>query len=147
MTTPSVKSIMSSKVEWVQPSTSLDKIAQTMKERDVGCVLVGENDKLIGIVTDRDIALRAIAAAKHPAQTTAKDIMTKGVLYCKETDTVDAAAANMAKNLVRRLVVLDDKKRLVGIISLGDLATVKATQTALGSALGDICRPSPKKAA
>ena len=84
---------------------------------------VGENDRLIGMITDRDLAIRAVAEGKDPNRATVKDIMSPRVLYCYEDDDTKEAARSMGKNQVRRLPVLNRKKRLVGILSLGDLAT------------------------
>ncbi len=142
-----VKDIMTSKVEWVKPETKLSEIATRMQQNDCGSVLIGENDRLVGVVTDRDIVTRAVAKGLG-ADVQAKQIMSTKVLYCMEGDSIEDAAENMAKAQVRRLVVLNDKKRMVGILSLGDIASAAAaTAAAAGSALNQICKTGMKKAA
>lgn len=140
-----VKEIMTSKVELVKPEARLTEIATKMQASDCGSVLIGENDRLVGIVTDRDIILRAVAKGLNPADVTAKQIMSTKVLYCAEDDGIDAVAENMARAQVRRLVVLNSQKRMVGIVSLGDIAAAEAK--AIGAAFGAICKGSMKKAA
>jgi CBS domain-containing protein len=134
-----IKDIMSTDVEVVTPDTLIHEIAQKMQQRDCGCVVVVENDRMVGMITDRDIALRCVANAHIPAETTAKDVMTPEILYCRDTDNADEVARNMGKNKVRRMPVLNAEKRLVGIVSLGDLASHSNHQLC-GETLGDICR-------
>lgn len=141
----SVKDVMTSRVEWVKPDTKLSEIATRMQQNDCGSVLIGEGDRLVGVVTDRDIVLRAVAKGLNPAETTAKQVMSSKVLYCTETDTIDAVAQNMAKAQVRRLVVLNAQKRMVGVVSIGDISS--ANTQATGSAMSEICKDSMKKAA
>ena len=136
-----IKDIMSRDVEVVTPDTSLHEVAQKMRKRDCGAVLVATNDKLVGVITDRDIAIRCVAEAHHPSETTAQQVMSPEVLYCRDTDEAADVARNMSDNKVRRLVVLDENKRMVGIVSLGDLAIVSADHNICGTALGLICHP------
>lgn len=140
-----VKDVMTSKVEWVKPETKLSEIAKTMQKSDCGSVLIGENDRLVGVVTDRDIVTRAVAKGLNPSDVSASQIMSSKVLYCSESDSLEDVADNMAKAQVRRLVVLNDKKRMVGIVSLGDVACEAAQ--ASGPALSEICKTQMKKAA
>lgn len=139
--------VMCKDVAWVAPATSLIEVAKKMQASDCGCILVGENDRLTGVITDRDIVLRCIAAGKSLDQCKASDTMTAKVLYCLQSDSLDSVAQNMADNQVRRLVVLDDNKRMVGIVSLGDVACSSVSESVTGSALGEICRSDMKKAA
>src|SRR5579885_1617400 len=115
------KDVMSRKPEFLPPSATLKQAADQMRTHDYGFLPVGENDRLIGALTDRDIAIRAVAEGRDPAKTTVKDIMTKGIHYCFETDSLEDVAQQMEKLQVRRLVVLNKDKRLTGIISFGDL--------------------------
>jgi len=117
-----VKDAMHKGVEWVEPDTPISKIAAKMKTLDVGAIPVGENDHLIGMVTDRDIACRGMADSKEPAKLTARDVMTKGIIYCKENEDLADAVRIMEQKKVRRLPVLNDEKRMVGILSLGDVS-------------------------
>lgn len=136
-----IKDIMSSNVEIVSPDTLLHEVAKKMQSSDCGSVLVGEGDRLIGVITDRDLALRCVAESHHPAETKADQVMTKQILYCRDTDSMEEVALDMTKNKVRRLPVLDKDKRLVGIVSLGDLAVHSTDEhhRICGKALGHIC--------
>jgi len=89
---------------------------------DVGSLPVGENDRLIGMVTDRDIVCRGLAGGKDPSTLTARDVMTTGIVYCQADDDVGTAMDTMTKKKIRRLTVLDGNKRMVGMLSLGDLS-------------------------
>jgi CBS domain-containing protein len=109
-------------VVWVSPETSLLEIAHMMQQQDIGSVPVGENDRLIGMVTDRDIVCRGVANGKDIAELTARDVMTKGIAYCKEENDIEEALELMEKHKIRRLPVIDENKRMVGILSLGDIS-------------------------
>lgn len=136
-----IKDIMSTRVEIVAPGTLLHEVAKKMQASDCGSVLVGENDRLVGMITDRDLALRCVAESHDPEEMTAAQVMTKEILYCRDTDSVEDATLNMTENKVRRLPVLDKDKRLVGIISLGDIAVHSTDEhhRICGKALGTIC--------
>lgn len=136
-----IKDIMTKNVEIVLPSSLLTEVAQKMQKRDCGCVLVVDKDRIVGIVTDRDLALRCIAKSHDPAGTTAENVMSSEILYCRDTDDADAVTKNMGENKVRRLAVLDSNKRLVGIVTLGDLAS-HTNHKLCGAVLGEICRAS-----
>lgn len=142
-----IKEVMTKDVQWVAPTAKLTEVAKKMQDADCGCVLVGEKDKLIGVITDRDIITRSVAKGLNPAQTEAKAVMSSKVLYCREGDAIDATIKNMAKNKVRRLLVVDVNKRMTGIVSLGDLAATSAGQEVSGPALAQICESGAKKAA
>ena len=117
-----VSEVMHRGVNWVAPDASLAQIAKIMKNDDVGAVPVGENDRLIGMVTDRDIALRALASDRDTASLTARDVLTKGIVYCRTDETVEDAIRLMESKQIRRLPVIDDKKRMVGMLSVGDIS-------------------------
>jgi CBS domain-containing protein len=117
-----VKRAMHKGVVWVSPDTSLLEIAQKMQEQDIGAVPVGENDKLIGIVTDRDIVCRGVVQGTDFSKMTARDVMTKGITYCNEDHDLEEALEVMEKNKIRRLPVINENKRMVGILSLGDIS-------------------------
>jgi CBS domain-containing protein len=134
-----IKDIMSKDVEVVPPDAPLHEVAQKMQQRDCGCVIVVKDDRLVGMITDRDIALRCVAKSHDPVTTQAKDVMSPEILYCMDTDNADDVARNMGENKVRRLPVLDANKRLVGIVTLGDLASY-TNHTLCGEVLGTICR-------
>lgn len=136
-----IKDIMSINVQIVSPDTLLHEVAQKMRQGDCGSILVAKDDRLLGVITDRDLALRCVAESHHPEETTAEKVMTSEILYCRDTDEMEDVALNMTKNKVRRLPVLDKNKRLVGIVSLGDMASNSTDQHHLicGRALGFIC--------
>ncbi len=117
-----VKRAMHKGAMWISPETPLLEIAKTMKEQDIGALPVGENDRLIGMVTDRDIVCRGVASGAGLAKLTARDVMTKGITYCKEEHEIEEALELMERNRIRRLPVIDGGKRMVGILSLGDIS-------------------------
>jgi len=135
-----VNEAMTNDVKIASPNETIRDAARLMAQIDAGVLPVGQNDRLVGMITDRDIAIRAVAADKGP-QTPIRDIMSKEVLYCFEDDEVDDVVQNMADIKVRRLPVLNHEKRLVGILSLGDIALSDGAGTA-GSALCGISEPS-----
>ena len=136
---------MTKTVELANPNMSLKEAAQKMKAGDFGALPVGENDRLIGMVTDRDIAIRAVAEGKD-SSTSIRDIMSKKLLYCYEDQDTRDVVTNMADNGVRRLPVLNRDKRLVGIVSLGDVAGAKKEWAHAGEALYQISRHKNKQA-
>jgi len=138
-----VKDVMTRGAECVKPSNSLQEAAQRMKALDVGPLPVcGDNDRLVGMITDRDITIRAVAEGCDPGKTTVKDVMTPDVVYCYEDQDVKEAARQMKDNQVRRLIVLNRDKRLVGIVSLGDLAVETGDRHLVGDALETVSQPS-----
>ena len=130
------KEAMHKGVEWVSPDTPLIAIAKKMLEQDIGAVPIGENDRLIGMVTDRDIALRAVANGKDVSRLTARDVMTEGIVWCRDIDEVNQAADVMQTRQVRRLPVIDQNKRMIGILSLGDISHSASKRTAAEVARG-----------
>lgn len=117
-----VKEAMHKGAEWVSPETPLAQLAKKMKELDIGSIPVGENDRLIGMVTDRDITCRAVANSKDISSLTARDVMSKGIIYCTDTEDLDDALRLMEVNRIRRLPVINDKRRMVGMLSIGDVS-------------------------
>jgi CBS domain-containing protein len=117
-----VKQVMHKGVTWMTPETTLADVARQMKRKDVGAIPVGKNDRLVGMVTDRDIVCRGLANGKTNQKLNAGDVMTKGIIYCSADDDVTKALRIMKAKKIRRLPVIDAKKRMVGILSLGDIA-------------------------
>jgi CBS domain-containing protein len=134
-----VREVMSVQVNVANPRQSIREAAQMMAKIDAGALPVGENDRLVGMITDRDIAVRAVAAGKGP-ETPIREVMSTDVKYCFADDEVDEVAHNMADIKLRRLPVLDDRKRLVGIISLADIALAEGPSPA-GHAICGISEP------
>lgn len=117
-----VKEAMHKGVDWVSPDTPLTEIAKLMKAHDVGCVPIGEDDKLVGMVTDRDIVCKGLADGGFDADSAvARDVMTEGIHCCREDDDLAKAVHHMEQLQVRRLPVINKSKRMVGIITLGDV--------------------------
>ncbi len=117
-----VKDAMHTGVEWVAPSTLLPDLARLMQKHDIGAIPVGENDKLIGMVTDRDIVCRGVGNGKDVSKLTARDVMTPNIVWCHADEDLDDATRIMENKKIRRLPVIDKNKRMVGILSLGDIS-------------------------
>jgi CBS domain-containing protein len=117
-----VKDAMHQGVYWVEPDTALTEIAQLMATHNIGAIPIGENDRLVGMVTERDIVCRGLAKGLELSNATARDVMTKGIFYTTETAEVAEAAAIMEKHKVRRLPVIDNRKRMTGMLSIGDVS-------------------------
>ena len=117
-----VKNAMHEGCEWVSPDTRITEIAKLMREADIGSVPVGENDKLIGMVTDRDICCKGVGNGHGIEKLTARDVMTEGIAWCRDSDDVEDAAEMMERRKIRRLPVIDKNKRMVGMLSLGDIS-------------------------
>ena len=136
-----VKDIMTKKPQFIHPETTLLEAAQLMNQQDFGFLPIGEDDKLVGMVTDRDLTIRGTAQGFDPKITPVNKVMTQKVLYVFETDDVEDALKNMQEQQIRRLIVLNDKtnKRMTGIISLGDCAKKSGNDESCGETLEKIC--------
>lgn len=117
-----VRDVMTREVNLASPEDTLKRAAQMMTDMDCGILPVGEDDRLVGMLTDRDIAVRAVAQGKSPTKCKVREVMSSEVKYIYEDESVEDAVRNMSNLQVRRLPVLNRGKRLVGIISLGDVA-------------------------
>ena len=135
-----VSEAMTRKVEIIDPNAPVGEAARRMRDDNVGALPVGENDRLIGIVTDRDIVVRGVADNRLGGTTAVRDLMSEHVYYCFDNDDLEQAAKIMAEHQVRRLPVLNQSKRLVGIVALADLALTPTE--ASHSALKGISEPS-----
>jgi CBS domain-containing protein len=131
---------MTRHVRIANPTQSICDAACMMAEVDAGALPVGEGDRLVGMITDRDIAIRAMAQGKGP-DTPVREVMSPEVCYCFEDQEIDEVPANMADVKLRRLPVLNGEKRLVGIISLGDLALSEDANGAASQALCGVSEP------
>jgi CBS domain-containing protein len=134
-----VSEVMTTNVKVAAPDQTLQQVAGMMADLDAGVIPVRDNDRLIGMITDRDIAVRAVAQGLPP-DTQVRQVMTKEIKYCFDDDNVDEVARNMADIKVRRLPVINHDKRLVGIFSLGDMAVADGPDNA-GVALCGISEP------
>ncbi|TIP28823.1 MAG: CBS domain-containing protein [Mesorhizobium sp.] len=134
-----VGNCMTKNVQIANPEQSIREVAEIMGRLDAGVMPVGDHDRLVGMITDRDIAIRGVASGKGP-DTKVRDVMSPEVKYCFDDEDVEHVLENMGDLQVRRLPVLNRDKRLVGIVSLSDLAT-KGEAAEAGEALSDISKP------
>jgi len=130
---------MTPDVKLAKPDQTIQEAARMMAEIDAGVLPVGDGDRLVGMITDRDIAVRAVANGLNP-KTKVREIMTDQVMYCFDDEELDDIARNMANIKVRRLPVLNRDKRLIGIVSLGDIALADGPDSA-GEAICGISQP------
>ena len=137
-----IKDVMTRGVEVVRPDETLQQAARKMKSIDVGPLPVCDGERLVGMITDRDIIVRATAEGRDPKTTPVKEAMTPGVVYVFEDQDIEEAALLMRQRQIRRLVVLDHNKRLVGILSLGDLAEDSGDDQLSGDVLEGVSEPS-----
>lgn len=117
-----VKDAMHVGVQWVGPDTPVSDVADIMRAHDVGSVPIGENDRLIGMVTDRDIVIHGVAKSADLSGLTARDVMSEGIVYCRDTEDLGDALRIMEDRKIRRLPVLNAQKRMIGMLSLGDVS-------------------------
>ena len=117
-----VKQAMHEGVQWVDPSMSVKELARLMREHDIGAIPIGENDRLVGMVTDRDIVCRCVAEGMDTKKATAREVMSKGIVFCRDEEELDDAARIMEHKKVRRLPVINKDKRMIGMLSLGDVS-------------------------
>ena len=129
-----VAKAMTGPAQTVDVSTSLVDAARLMQELDIGFLAVTEETELVGTVTDRDIVCRAVALGQDVRDATVRSVMTPGLVYCYEDDELGAAAALMVEKQIQRLVVIDRENRLVGVVSLGDLASWSEDKALVGEA-------------
>jgi CBS domain-containing protein/sporulation protein YlmC with PRC-barrel domain len=137
-----VKEIMTREVEVVHPEATLWEAAQRMSALDVGMLPVCSGDQLVGMLTDRDITVRATAEGRDPKTTRVHEVMTPEVIYVFEDEDISDAAQIMTEQQIRRLVVLNQSKQLIGIISLGDLAVHTGDTHQAGQTLEGVSEPS-----
>ena len=137
-----LKDVMTRNVEVIGPEATLEDAASRMDALDIGPLPVCENDRLVGMITDRDITVRSTAMGEDPKTTHVRDAMSKDVLYCHEDDDVRDASRLMERKQVRRLPVLNREDRLVGIVSLGDLAVWTRDEQLSGEVLQQVSEPA-----
>jgi len=123
-----VKEAMHTGVEWVEPDTPVSTIAQKMRDLDIGAIPVCEKDHLVGMITDRDITCRAVAKGTDLSKLTAGDVMSEDVIYCRDTEDLNDAIHIMEDKQIRRMPAIDENKRMVGMLSLGDVSHAASQQ-------------------
>ena len=136
-----LKDLMSRDVQIISPDGTIKEAAQQMRKGNFGMMPVGENDRMIGTISDRDIAIRAVAEGKDPS-TKVREVMSEGIVWAYEEDSVDDAAKLMGDRQIRRLPIVNADKRLVGIVALGDFAVDRSDIEAAGKALSEISKSS-----
>jgi CBS domain-containing protein len=132
-----LREVMTTRVELARPEDTLDEAAEKMKRLNVGSLPVCDGERLVGVLTDRDITVRSTAAGYDPKSIRVREVMTPDVVYCFEDQDVQEAAQIMQEKRIRRLVILNHQKRLVGIVSLGDLAVQTTEQDLADEELSD----------
>jgi CBS domain-containing protein len=137
-----LREVMTRHIEEIRPDANLKEAAQKMRSMDIGALPVCENDRLVGMLTDRDIAIRAVAEGRDPMQTCVRDAMSAGTVFCYEDDDVSEAARIMEQKQIRRLPVFNRQGRAVGIVSLGDLATRIGNDHLSGDVLEQVSQPA-----
>ena len=142
-----VADVMSREVELVSPEATVQEAATVMAEYDVGAVLIGAGDSIEGILTDRDIILRAIVNGRNPAELRVRDIMSTTLFMCRDDDSLEDAFRMMSERQVRRLPVLDQDGRLAGIVALSDLGRLERDPQRVSETLRELAEPHRRKAA
>lgn len=137
-----VKDIMTREVGVLPPDATIALAAQEMKRLDCGMLPICEGSRVVGVLTDRDIAVRATADGRDPNHTLVRDVMSyDSLVYCYEDEQVEDVARAMSDHQVRRVPVLDHTKHLVGVVSLGDLVSITRNSELAGSVLGEVSEP------
>jgi CBS domain-containing protein len=137
-----LREIMSRDVEVIRPDATIQDAAQRMRSLDVGSLPVCDGERLVGVITDRDITVRATAEGSDPSTRQVRDVMTDDVVYCFEDQDVEEAARLMSERQIRRLVILNRDKRLVGIVAMADLAVGTDDEEMSGEVLEAVSEPS-----
>ncbi|HKJ09068.1 MAG TPA: CBS domain-containing protein [Gammaproteobacteria bacterium] len=136
-----VRELMTTDFHLVAPDASVQEAARLMRDLDVGMIPVGDGRQLVGTVTDRDIAVRAVAEGRDPAVTAVKHIMSGDIVYCYDDDDVDGAARAMEARRIRRLVVVNHENQPVGIVALADIAINPHVREVAGEVLEEVSQP------
>ena len=117
-----IREVMHKGVEVMAADTPVAKLAEKMRDKDIGAIPIGSSSQIVGMVTDRDITIRAVANGKDMSKLTAQDVMTKGAVCCHDTESVRDVLRTMEERQIRRIPVFDEGEHLVGIVSLGDIS-------------------------
>jgi CBS domain-containing protein len=133
-----VQHIMSRNVECVEPTTPIAKAAEKMRDLDIGFLAVCEHDRSVGTVTDRDVTIRSVAQGRDPRLATVSEIMTPTAFYCYEDEEIEHVGQQMREKEVRRMLIMNRQNRLVGVVSLGDIAKTTGEKELAGETLGQI---------
>ena len=137
-----LKDVMTPDVEVIAPEATLQQAAAKMRRLNIGPLPVCDGDQLVGMLTDRDITVRAVAEGCDPTTTTVREAMTPDIAYCFEDQTIEDAVQMMERYQIRRLPILNRTQRLVGMVSLGDLAVSRGNETRVGEPLKQVSEPA-----
>ena len=137
-----LRDIMTRNVEIIAPKATVQEAAKKMQDLNVGALPVCDGDKLTGMITDRDLVMRVLAEGRNPKTVTVSEAISKDVVFCFEDDGVDKASQLMAQHQIRRLPVMSSTKRLVGIVTLGDVAVHGKNSEASGDVLQQVSIPA-----
>jgi CBS domain-containing protein len=137
-----IAEIMTQDPEVITSDFVLKDAALKMRELDVGMLPIGKDDRLVGMLTDRDITIRATAEGRDPKKTKVQDVMTPEVVYCFEDQDVSQAAKLMQERQIRRLPILNPEKRLIGIVSLGDVAVHSGEKSVVAETIKEVSEPA-----
>jgi|SRR5262245_22942644 len=141
-----LRDMMTSKVEDIPADATLMQAAQKMKRLNIGAMPVRENNRLVGMITDRDIAVRAVAEGRDPNKMPVREAMSRDIVFCYEDESVESAAKLMEEKQIRRLPVFDRSEHPIGMVSLGDLAVRNHDDRLSGEVLERVSRPSQPNA-
>jgi CBS domain-containing protein len=141
-----LRDMMTANIEEISADATLMQAAEKMKLLDIGAIPVRENDRLVGMITDRDIAVRAVAEGRDPREMPVRDAMSSDIFFCYEDESVESAAKLMEEKQIRRLPVFDRSQRAIGIVSLGDLAVRNHDDRLSGKVLERVSKPSQANA-
>lgn len=136
-----LRDVMSHEIHDIPPEAPIKQAAEQMRSFDIGALPVCERGRVVGMITDRDIAVRAVAEGRDPSQSKVGDAMSRELIYCYEDDTVESAAKLMEEKQIRRLPIMDRNHQLCGIVSLGDLATRNRDERLSGEVLERVSEP------
>jgi CBS domain-containing protein len=140
-----ISQVMTRQVEVVRPDATIQEAAQKMKSIDVGSLPVCDGRKLQGMITDRDVTIRAVAEGRNPSETRVREVMTADIVYGRTGQDVKEIAETMAAHQIRRLPIVNDENELVGIVALGDLAVDVGDEQMSGDVLADVSTPAKPK--
>jgi len=140
-----VAEVMTRNPEVIRPDTIIKQAAETMKKLDVGLLPVCDGERLVGMLSDRDITIRGTAAGLDPAKTRAEQIMTREVAYCLDDKEIKEAVRIMEEKQIRRLPIVNHEKKLVGVVSLGDIAVRTGNQRLAGKVVREVSEPAQLK--
>jgi len=141
-----LRDMMTASIEAIPADATLMQAAEKMKQLDIGAIPVRENNRLVGMITDRDIAVRGVAEGRDPKKTPVRDAMSADIWFCYEDQSVESAAKLMEDKQIRRLPVFDRSERAIGMVSLGDLAVRNHDDRLSGKVLERVSKPSQPNA-